>query len=52
MGTSFGVYELNQECATNYTHQNEYTYLITAKNHGYRCFISILTRLYLSIVLH
>ena len=42
MGT--GAYESNHEYVT--THQNEYIWFITALIHGYRCFISILTRLY------
>jgi len=42
MGTSSGAYELNHE------HQNEYPYFITPIKHDYRCFISILTRPYLS----
>ena len=46
MGTSSGAYELN------HTHQNEYLYFINAIKHGYRCFISILTRPHLSDVLH
>ena len=50
MGTSSGVYELNQWF--NYKHKNEYSYFITAMKHGYRCFISILTRPYLTNVLH
>jgi len=33
-------------------HQNEYLYFITAIKHGYRCFISILTRPYIFNVLH
>jgi len=46
MGTSSGAYELNDECASiNYTHQNSYPCFITALIHGYRYFISILTRL-------
>jgi len=51
MGTSLGAYELNVE-GFIYTHQNEYPWFITALNHGYRCFISILTRLYLLNVMH
>jgi len=42
MGT--GAYESNHEDVS--THQNEYLWFITAIIHGYRCFISILTRLY------
>ena len=42
MGT--GAYESNHEYVS--THQNEYIWFITAIIHGYRCFISILTRLY------
>jgi len=42
MGTSSGAYEL--KC----THQNEYQYFIIVLKHGYICFISILTRPYLS----
>jgi len=50
MGTSPGAYELNHKCAS--THQNEYPWFITTLNHRYRCFISILTRLYLLNVMH
>ena len=38
MGTSSGAYELNHECDS--THQNEYTYFISAIKHGYKCFIT------------
>jgi len=44
MGMSLGAYELNHEC--------EYTCFIIALIHRYRCFISILTRLYLLNVLN
>jgi len=38
MGTSSDAYKLNHECAsTRYTYQNEYSWFITALNHGYRC---------------
>jgi len=36
----------------NDKHRNEYPYFITAIKHGYKCFISILTRLYLLNVLN
>jgi len=42
MDMSSGALELN----------HEYPYFITAIKHGYLCFISILTRPYLSNVLH
>jgi len=47
-GYEFRCDELNHECAN----QNEYPWFITTINHGYRCFILILTRPYLSNVLH
>jgi len=50
MGTS---YEIKHECATmNYKHQNEYPWFITALKHWYRCFISIIKRVYLLNVMH
>ena len=50
---SSGAYELNHECDSSKLHAPELVPMFfTAIKHAYRCYISILTQLYLSNVLH
>jgi len=51
MGTRLCAYELNYKCAST-SDSITRTRTCTHNSHGYRCFISILTRTYLSNVMH